>query len=294
MCKTDPDQDGSIPGTTTATLDEELRILGQTTRGAPITTDEAQSRLTGVLHENLRSGENALITAPTSLGKTYLVATTPWRDLPEITGGQPVIHISQTTEARDQAAEASENAGIKYHVLRARTELCSVARGDYDDDLPTRDGMAPSEWLDRKCDREGASFSDAHKELTGRLGGLPCSVDGLCPAFAQYEGVPRDEESKEPTYDVVHASAAFAQLGNITLNSNVIIDERPSYRLGVNKNRLRYRIQNGITALLDARSDSEDGTYTWESLVELVKDRPEEPKELESWESRIAEYSGLF
>lgn len=287
-------RDNSISSTGNTTLDEELNILGQTTRGTPITTDEAQSRLTDALHETLRSGENALIAAPTSLGKTHHVATTPWRDLPEITGGQPVVHISQTTEARDQAAEASENAGVRYHVLRARTELCAVARGDYDEDLPTRDGMKPSEWFNRKCDREGASFSDAHKELTGRLGGLPCSTDSLCPAFAQYKGIPRDKESEEPTYDVIHASAAFARLGNITVNSNVIIDERPSYRLDVNKNHLRDRLRDGITALLDARSDSEDGTYTWESLVELVKDRPGEPEDLEAWERRISEYSDLF
>lgn len=294
MCENDHSRNNSVSSSEKTTLDEELNLLGQNTRGTPITTDEAQRRLTDALHEKLRSGENALIAAPTSLGKTYHVATTPWRDFPEITGGQPVIHISQTTTARNQAAEASEKAGVKYHVLRARTELCSVARGDYDGDLPTRDGMTPSEWFDRKCDRDGASFVDAHKELTGRLGKLPCSAEGLCPAFAQYEGVPRDEESEESTYDVVHASAALARLGNITVNSNVIIDERPSYRLGVNKNGLRYQIQDGITALLDARSDSEEGTYTWESLVELVKDRPEEPHDLEAWENRIAEYSELF
>ena len=294
MCENDHSRNNSVSSSEKTTLGGELNLLGQNTRGTPITTDEAQRRLTDALHEKLRSGENALIAAPTSLGKTHLVATTPWRDFPEITGGEPVIHISQTTEARDQAAEASENAGVKYHVLRARTELCSVARGDYDGDLPALDGMTPSKWLDRKCDRDGASFSDAHKELTGRLGKLPCSAEGLCPAFAQYEGVPRDEESEESTYDIVHASAAFARLGNITVNSNVIIDERPSYRLGVNKNGLRYQIQDGITALLDARSDSEEGTYTWESLVELVKDRPEESHDLEAWENRIAEYSELF
>lgn len=293
MCENDHNRGGSISSTTTATFDEELKILGQTTRGTPITTNEAQGRLTDALHETLRSGENGLIAAPTSLGKTHLVATTPWRDFPEITGDQPVIHISQTTEARNQAAEASENAGVKYHVLRARTEVCSVASGDYDGELPTLDGMTPSEWLDRKCDRDGASFSDAHKELTGRLGRLPCSTDGLCPAFAQYEDVPRDGED-ETTYDVVHASATFARLENITIDSNVIIDERPSYRLGVNKNGLRYQIQNGITELLDARSNSGDETYTWEALIELVKDRPEEPEDLEAWEGRIAEYSELF
>lgn len=290
MCENNLSRNNSISSIANKTLGEELNTLGQTTRGTPITTDEAQSRLTNALHEKLRSGENALIAAPTSLGKTYHVATTPWRDSPDITGSQPVIHISQTTEARDQAAEASENAGVKYHVLRARTELCPVARGDHDGEFSAPERMAPSEWFDRKCDQDGASFSDAHGELLKLRGRLPCSADGLCPAFAQYEGVPRNEESKEPTYDVIHASAAFARLGNITADSNVIIDERPSYRLDVNRNRLR----DGITALLDSRSDSEAGTYTWESLIELVKDRPEEPDDLEAWEDRIAEYSELF
>lgn len=290
MCKTNNSQTSPISGPTNALLDDELRVLGQKSRGTPITTGEAQNRLTDTLNETLRSGENALIVAPTSLGKTHLVATTPWRDYPELTGGQPVIHISQTTEARDQAAAASENAGIKYHVLRARTELCSVARGDYDDDFRAPRRMTPSEWFDQKCDREGTSFSDAHEELLRVRRSLPCSAGSLCPAFAQYDGVPRDEDKEEPTYDVVHASAAFARLGNITYNSNVIIDERPSYRAELNKDRLR----DGITDLLNLRSDEETGTYTWESLIELVKRRPEGSEELEGWRERIAEYSELF
>jgi len=289
MCEPN-NQISSTSSTTNTLLNDELHTLGQKSRGSPITTDEAQNRLTDTLKETIQSGENALIVAPTSLGKTHLVATTPWRDHPELTGGQPVIHISQTTEARDQAAEASENAGVKYHVLRARTELCPVARGDYDDEIRAPDRMTPSEWFDQKCDREGTSFSDAHKELFRVRRSLPCSIDGLCPALAQYDEVPRDEDKKEPTYDVVHASAAFARLGNITYNSNVIIDERPSFRAEVNKDRLR----DGITDLLNLRSNEEAGTYTWELLIELVKSRPEGSEELDGWSERIAEYSELF
>ncbi|MDZ5813247.1 hypothetical protein U4E84_18105, partial [Halorubrum sp. AD140] len=154
--------------------------------------------------------------------------------------------------------------------------------------------MTPSKWFDQKCDREGTSFSDAHKELLKIHGTLPCSNNGLCPAFAQYKGVPRGGENEKPTYDVVHASAAFARLGNITHNSNVIIDERPSYGLEVNRPQFRERILNSITSLLNLRSDAETGTYTWESLIELARGRPEKPEELEGWNKRITEYSELF
>lgn len=271
--------------------DDELEVLCAKQRGTPVTTTEAKDRLSVALTEALQTGENTLITAPTSLGKTYTVATTPWRDYPEITGGQPVIHISQTTDARNQAAEASEEAGVEYHVLRARTDLCPVAGGDYDNEFRAPGWMKPSEWFNQKCDRDGASFGDAHGHLAKINGGLPCSRENRCPAFSQYQNVPRNEDN-EPTYDVIHASAAFARLVDITANCNVIFDERPTYRVDIDKDRVR----DALTNLFSLRTDSDDGTYTWESFIQLVKSRPEggDRDGLAEWHREMATYEELF
>lgn len=74
-----------------------------------VTTEEARNRLEDTVFSALRAGENTLIDAPTALGKSHTVATTRWRDYPEVTGGQPVVHFHATTDAREDAIEKSRN-----------------------------------------------------------------------------------------------------------------------------------------------------------------------------------------
>lgn len=113
-----------------------------------------------------------VIDAPTGLGKTYAVPTEPWLRRTDVTDEQPVVHLSPTREARDQALEHSRAAdGVRAAVLRGRTEACPATRGshdpstvDDDDDRVevTMHGMEASDWFDAVCDGRGVAFSTAH------------------------------------------------------------------------------------------------------------------------------------
>lgn len=169
----------------------------------------------------MRRGEEVVIDAPTALGKTYTVATEPWLDHSDVTDDSPVVHFSETREARDDAAESSRNVNsVTEATLKRRKERCPVARGDHDpaedDDeedpgvVITMDGTPASAWFDAVCDGRGVPFSTVHAYLTERndQGTEPpcCEGDAECPAKSQWNGVPREDEAGETTVDVVHAT----------------------------------------------------------------------------------------
>lgn len=129
-----------------------------------VTTNEARDRLEETLFSALQAGANTLIDAPTSLGKSHKIATTPWLQYPEITGGDLVIHIHQTRDARDQAVEKSRATdGLTLRVLKGREDVCPTAAGDYDDELTAPNGLSPSEWFEHMCDVRKNGFSVHHK-----------------------------------------------------------------------------------------------------------------------------------
>lgn len=217
-----------------------------------VTTSEARDRLEDALFSALEAGKNTLIDAPTSLGKTYQIATTRWRDYTEVTDGDPVIHIHQTKEARDDAIQQSENEpGVECSVLRGRTDTCPVAAGDYDDELTAPDGLRPSDWFDWMCNVRNIPFQDAHKELAQRCN-IPCGK--YCDAATQWWGIANDDE--EPEYDVLHTTANFAHVDDLIEGANVIYDERPEYGLTFSDPE-RMQFRRAINNLLEHRSDDE-------------------------------------
>lgn len=55
-----------------------------------------------------------------SLGKTFTVASERWAAPDEITGEQPVVHLLETHEARDEAKQVAETYGGKHMMLLVR------------------------------------------------------------------------------------------------------------------------------------------------------------------------------
>jgi hypothetical protein len=215
-----------------------------------ITTSEARDRLEDTLFSALESAKNTLIDASTSLGKTHTVATTRWRDYPGITGGKPVIHIHQTTEAREDAVEKSRNEpGVECRVLRGRSDTCPAAAGEYDDQLTAPQGLAPSEWFDWMCNVRNNTFLKAHEKL-GQYIDLPCGDS--CDGLTQWWSVEYDEN--EPEYDVLHTTANFAYVDELIEGANVVFDERPEYGFSFDS-AARAQFQQATTNLLDHRSD---------------------------------------
>ena len=72
--------------------DKRARSSGNATDR--IDTPTVRSRLESELRDYLKHEETGVIDAPTSLGKSYTVATTPWRGFPEITA---LRHASDTS-----------------------------------------------------------------------------------------------------------------------------------------------------------------------------------------------------
>ncbi len=238
-----------------------------------VTTTEARDRLEETLFSALKAGENTLIDAPTSLGKTYQIATTQWRDYPEITGGEPVIHIHQTTDARKDAVEKSQaEPGVEYRVLRGRTDVCPVAAGDYDDKLTAPSGRTPSEWFDWMCNVRNVTFQKAHHQLA-RQCDLPCGED--CDAVTQWWGL--SDSDDKPEYDVLHTTSNFAHVDDLIEGANVIFDERPEYGFSF-KSDEREQFQRATTNLLDHRSDESRALVDLKFAV--VRDQPELQAEL--------------
>lgn len=246
-----------------------------------ISTETAKNRLTGELWSALPDAENTLIEAPTSLGKTHTIATTAWRNYPDITGGEPVIQLHQTTEARDQAAKMSKDAGIDYKVLKGRDEQCPVAHGDYDDEHTAPDGGTLSEWFDNKCNGQGFAFSEVHKHLERELGKLPCQQqeDG-CGMARQRVNVPRNGDG-EPEYDIIHATHQFAHVSKLIKDANVVIDEQPDYEKDIKQEGRRFR--RAVNDLLERLAPN--SRYTWPKLITAVADGDDET---------LAEYRNLL
>ncbi|WP_135667441.1 hypothetical protein [Halorhabdus rudnickae] len=239
-----------------------------------VTTSEARDRLEDTLHSALRAAENTLIDAPTSLGKSHLMATTRWRDYPEITGGNPVIHVHQTKEARKDAVQKSRDTfGVEYHVLRGRTDACPVAAGDYDDELTAPNGRTPSEWFDWMCNVRNIPFQKAHRRLNQQYD-LPCGEH--CDAVTQWWDVQSDSEELE--YDVLHVTANFAKVDELIDGANVIFDERPEYKLTFNDPE-RMQFTRATTNLLKHRSDGEFTEVDFKKAA--IRDQTEEKEKIE-------------
>ncbi|RQG95562.1 hypothetical protein [Natrarchaeobius oligotrophus] len=209
-----------------------------------------------------------LIPAVTASGKSTNGATTSWSDL-VATGGEPVVHLHGTTDARDEAVEKSEDAGVSYHVLYGRDEICETAAGEHNDSVSTPSGTPASEWINHQCGQgSGTTLSTAHAHLEEHNGGeLPCSP---CDAKTQYDGIPRDEDG-DPAVDVIHATHQFAYVPSLIDNTNVIIDEQPDFSSDVSQGGefTQQRIQEMVTAWL---KHIDAYVKTWEEFAVLARE----------------------
>lgn len=246
------------------------------------TTDEARERLRNRIFTAMRHTEDVVLPAPTALGKTTTIAKEPWLDHTDVTGENPVIHFSGTREARDAAAETSRDSGSVLAVLKGRKERCLVAAGTHDpatddEDEPevvvTMGGVPASAWFDDVCDSRGVPFSTAHTYLAEHHDqghdDLPCceGESTECPAVAQWNGVPRDEEGN-PSVDIVHATHQFAHVPSLIRNCNVVFDERPDFAVGGEDGFSNDRIQRAVAAFL---KEADAPVQTWEGFVQLAQ-----------------------
>jgi hypothetical protein len=234
-------------------------------------TEEARERLFRTITQTMRNEDDRVIDAPTSLGKSYAVAATPWgsAQYAGVTGGRPVVHLSKTRDARDEAVATSQAADVDHLVLRARTEACPVCAGEYDPsavegtDRPglTVEGQPASEWLDLMCDERGLSLSVAHHYLAARLDQdveLPCSERTPCPAIQQWTTF------REGDHSLVHATHNFAHVPGLRVETNVVLDEQTDFQVDLSTDR----VQRAITAYLRA---VDAPVTTWEQFLTLAR-----------------------
>jgi hypothetical protein len=254
--------------------DEARRVARQHGVDWPDTT-EARQQLRDRVLTAMRGGERTVLDAPTALGKSYTVATEPWRTRADAAGERPVVQFHETREARDQAAEHSSDAGVTYRVLRGRTEACDCAAGDHDpaegDDedndrqVITMAGTPASRWFEAVCEGRGVPFSVAHQYLAEHNDqgvDLPCGGDG-CLAITQWDGVPTDDDG-QATADVIHATHGFAHVPSLRLNTNMVFDERPDFRTDLSTDR----VQQIIAAYLQ---HVDAPVETWEQFVATAR-----------------------
>jgi len=256
-------------------------------RPVPVTTEEARERLKDTIDTIMRNGstaadvafDGAIIDAPTSLGKSYAVASENWGARDALTGGQSVVLLSETRKARDAAAEIADNHPGSYKKVLARDEACPVCAGDYDpeddededDDSDhleiTVDGQPVSEYIEMKCSYNGYAFSTAHNwaERHNDQGvSLPCQDGQTCPAKAQWDDI------RENDYGLIIGTHQFAHAPGLRNATNLVFDEQPSFALDDEPDRL----QNAVEAYLQTANAAVD---TWDHLMRVVRaERPVE------------------
>lgn len=188
-----------------------------------------------------------------------------WRDYPEVTGDEPVVHLHETAGTRDDAAAMSDTAGIKYAVLKSGMDICPVAEGEFDLELPSVEGKVPSEWFKSIVHNGGYTFRRAHQILERRFGGLPCGNGDMCPSSRQWKNLLRDDND-QPPYDIIHATHEFAYVPSLMAGTNVIFDEQPAFNVEIKGQAVAF-LHNSLNSLL-AESDDD---LSWVELIEAVR-----------------------
>lgn len=224
--------------------------------------EEVHDRLRDAVCETMTDRDKAVIASPTGSGKTHLGATTDWLAMGETTNEKPVIHAHKTREARDGAAEMSEDAGVEYKVLKGRTELCPLAAGQYDPDNSHGnepiyiDGVPVSEWIDHRCKRQGLPFSIVHGWVEQEVERqLPCEAgDTQCASKGQFEDVPRDDEGN-PNFDVIHCTHQFLNVPSLRMHTNILLDEKPAFGTDLTPQQVRESV-NEYLKYVDAPVNS--------------------------------------
>ncbi|WP_232703505.1 hypothetical protein [Halobacterium wangiae] len=238
-------------------------------------TREARDELFATITEAMANNDDTVVDAPTSLGKTPTVTSTAWNSTgryDKITGGKPVVHLSKTRDARNEAAATAADAdGVNQFVLLGRHEACPIAAGDHDprqaaeDDEKvgiTMDGQPASEWLTMMCEGRGIPFSHAHtylEEHNDQGIELPCcrsepttydeeggdfdeGNSGTCDAIEQWHELRSLRDSDSQTLDVIIATHNFAHVPGLRMQTNIVIDEEPDFTADLDQDRVRRAV----------------------------------------------------
>jgi len=225
-------------------------------RDGPGTGDIRQS-LDTTVRTTMENGEYVVIESPTSSGKTYNISTTRWRSHSEVTGDEPVVLLSGTTEARDDAITKSKNSWATHEALKGRDDACPLSAGEYDTGndegntpITAPEGFEPSAWFTTMCKKRGLPVSFAHGKFEREHDGtLPCRENGeKCRSKEQWTDIPRND-NKEVDYDVLHATHEFAQVPQLIEDCNVIIDERPDFRPDIKSGQLHEMISSYLSEI---------------------------------------------
>lgn len=260
-----PLESAAIPFAQLDALSHDERRRFARKNGAKVpSTDDVRDDLHDAIHNVIRHEDKRVIPGPTGSGKTYTVASTRWGARDDLTDGRQLYHFLPTRDARDEAVEVAEENNVSHEVLRGRDEACPICAGDYDPQPEgensglslTVDGEPASEWIERMCGNNGIPLSDVHDRL-GRVNDqghdLPCMDDGACEAVDQWRRVRENEPS------LVIATHQFAHAPGTRMNTNIVIDEEPSFTMDMTSERVRA----AVSSYLEAANAMVD---TWEDF----------------------------
>lgn len=212
-----------------------------------------------------------------------MTAATPWLSHPDVTGGEPVIHLHGTKANRIQAARMSEEAGVKYAEVKSGLDICPIGKGDYDSEYSSIDGRTASNWLKHAVHTGGYEFHQAHSMLARRTGNLPCEKGSGCPSKRRWNDLPRDDD-KKPNYDVIHATYDFSYLENLIEDSNIIFDEQPSFSKEVYLKSIGTFIENSLNQAFEGSARN----LSWVNFADSVIER--DTVRLEEYKDFLSEY----
>ena len=231
-------------------------------------TGDIRQALKTKLRTMMKNSENGVIKSPTSSGKTYTVSTTRWRNHSESTDDEPVVFLSGTTDARDDAIAKSKASHATAQMLEGRNDACPLSAGEYDTGndegntpITAPNGFEPSAWFTTMCKERGLPVSVAHGKFEREHDGtLPCCENGeTCRSKEQWTDIPQNDDG-EVDYDVLHATHEFANVPQLIEDCNVVIDERPDFSLDDTTGPWRKRINSYLKEI--------DAPVTqWEKLM---------------------------
>lgn len=225
---------------------DEARAQAETEGVEWPTSEDAHGRLVDEVTKHMHRADIKVVRAPTSVGKSWFVSTTPWKRMVDVTGDRAVIHAHAKKDSRDEYIGFSEETGVQWAALYAADESCPVCHGDHDSDgsVETPNGMKPSAWLKHQRDYKGVHVSWAHGYLSAYNDGLPCeeheapngeTETAECPYVRQWADVPMKEYERggetytEPAVDVLHVTHGFTRVPGLRMGHNIIFDEEPNF-----------------------------------------------------------------
>ena len=203
--------------------------------------ERARERTTEAISDALGSGEQVLLEALPTLGKSYGSVEAAART------GEPVTVL--TTRGRkeqyDQLREWCDKHGLESYTLPAFTHDCDTANGEHG-----------AEWKETVRDwyRRGATPKVIHKHAESELGRpLPCQAgEHSCPYTLKWDFDPTEK-------DVLVGHYAHAHKRKVTASRTVIVDEFPG---GAYESCLDHGLEGAVTYFLKCHDELPFDDYT--------------------------------